>query len=160
MIVRGVIVGLFGVLVFDLWNILAQRAFAIRAPNWAILGKWLLAPFGGDRTPITPATVFSPAQRYLGAVVHYATGGAFGLALVLAMGPAWSAQPTVLPAVAAGVLTTLLAWFIIMPALGHGVAAAKLPVRHKVRASTLVAHTVMGLGFYLGAVVVQGGLGR
>lgn len=158
MILQGLIIGLVGTLVFDLWNILAQRVLGIRAPNWSILGKWILAPFTGDRRRITPATVFTPAQSYLGAAAHYAVGAGFGLALVLVMGAQWIAQPTVVAAVTAGVVSTLPAWLIIMPALGHGVAAARLPTRNKVRAATLVSHAVMGLGFYLGALMVLAGL--
>ena len=142
--------GVAGALVFDIWNCLVEKVAGIRAPRWAILGRWLLAPLGlGGEGP-----VFTPAERWLGTFAHYATGVAFALGLILAMGPGWIARPTLAPALLAGIVTTVFAWFVIMPALGAGIAGARIPRPNRQRVATLVAHAMMGAGFYAGAVAV------
>jgi len=144
--------GAAGVLVFDLWNWLGEKALGIRAPRWAILGRWLLTPFSPALPSMGPQSVgFNSAEKMLGSIVHYGTGVVFALALMLAMGPTWMTEPTVLPAVIAGLVTTLFAWFIIMPALGAGIVGARIPHPNRQRIATLVSHAVMGLGFYVGA---------
>jgi hypothetical protein len=146
-VLHAIVVGLAGVAAFDAWNLMLQRLRGVRAPNWAILGRWMLAPLR-----LGSAGPFSPLEKGLGTAAHYLSGTAFALALALAAGPAWVEAPTPGPAVAAGLATVLLAWFVIMPALGHGPAASKAPSPWKARAATAAAHTVMGAGFYLGAL--------
>jgi hypothetical protein len=143
--------GVAGALLFDIWNWLIEAVVGIRAPRWEILGRWLLVPF---TTRDEPRPDFTPRERLLGTLAHYATGVAFAFALMLAMGPGWIAEPTVLPAVVAGIITTVFAWFVIMPALGAGIAGARIPHPNRHRVATLVAHVVMGLGFYVGAAAV------
>jgi hypothetical protein len=153
LLLHGVIVGLVGVAAFDLWHTLLQRMFSIRAPNWAVMGRWLLSPSSIGKPPAAPFTL---AERALGASAHFVTGIVFGVCLVLIAGSEWVDHPTVLLAVAFGVVTTVFAWLLIMPALGHGIAASKTPVARKVRLVSLSAHAVMGVGFYLGALFSGG----
>lgn len=153
----AIITGVFGALAFDIWNALAQRLAGVRAPNWGILGKWLLAPFAAiDRTPAPsgPPT-FTPVERILGETAHYATAILFAFALILTMGADWLAHPTPMPAIAAGLLTTIFAWFLIMPALGAGIAGTKTPTPLKLCVTTLLSHAIMGAGFYLGAMLAN-----
>ncbi|KGB56270.1 hypothetical protein FG91_00772 [Sphingopyxis sp. LC81] len=150
----AIITGIFGALAFDIWNALAQRLAGIRAPNWGILGKWLLAPFAavdGTPAPSGPPT-FTLIERILGETAHYVTAILFALALILAMGTDWLAHPTPMPAIAAGLLTTIFAWFLIMPALGAGIAGTKTPAPLKLCVTTLTSHAIMGAGFYVGAI--------
>jgi hypothetical protein len=150
----ALVTGIFGALAFDLWNLLAERLAGIRAPNWAILGRWLLAPWAakGPAAPAPGPPMFTLTERILGAIAHYATAVIFALALILAMGAQWLAQPTLGPAVVAGLITTIFAWLIIMPALGAGIAGARTPAPAKLRAATLVSHAIMGAGFYVGVL--------
>lgn len=152
----AIITGIFGALAFDIWNMLAERLAGIRAPNWGILGKWLLTPWATQKTATAPLgpPVFTSAERILGVISHYATAILFAFVLILAMGTQWLAQPTLMPAVVAGLITTIFAWFIIMPALGAGIAGANTPAPAKLRIANLVSHAIMGAGFYVGALAV------
>ena len=141
MLLPAVIVGLTGTFIFDLWGKLLQRLFKVRAPDWGRLGQWLF--------------VAARWQRAVGLLAHYLTGIVFALVFMLVVGPAWIARPTPLPAILAGIGTVPLAWFIIMPALGHGVAASRLPHPNRIRALTLLAHAVLGFGFYAGGCLVR-----
>jgi hypothetical protein len=151
-VVHAVVIGLVGGLAFDIWNWLAQRFLGVRAPNWAILGRWLMAPFTPSPALVAPGPpVFTPVERGLGTIAHYLTAVVFAAGLLLAAGQGWMDHPTLLPAIAVGLVTTLLPWLIIMPALGHGIAASKTPIANKIRIATVASHLVMGLGFYAGA---------
>ncbi len=110
--------------------------------------------YGPGKPPARPGPpVFSVIERILGEIAHYTTAVLFALALIATMGASWLGHPTPLPAIAAGLITTIFAWFIIMPALGAGIAGAKTPAPAKLRVATLVSHTVMGVGFYAGALL-------
>ena len=155
LIVRAIIVGVIAVVAFDLWGWMLQRLFRVRAPNWAILGKWMLAPFATKAATPPPGgpPSFTAAQKALGTLAHFATGIAFAGLLIALAGPTWAAKPTPLPAIAMGLGTIVFAWFVIMPALGHGPAASKTPFPWRIRGLTLLAHAIFGLGFFLGAVL-------
>lgn len=152
-----IVSGFVGTLIFDFWNWFLQRSFAIRAPNWAILGKWLLAPFTSSQSTTPTFPEFSATQRVLGTIAHYLTGITFAASIVLVAGREWLDRPTLLPAFMIGVVTVLFDWFIIMPALGHGIAGAKTPIAKKIRVVSLISHGVLGLGFYLGALIASFG---
>jgi Protein of unknown function (DUF2938) len=155
LLIRAIIVGAVAVALFDLWGWTLQRFFGVRAQNWAILGKWLMAPFAPTRAaaPAGGPLSSTTAQKMLGTAVHLATGIVFAVGLLLLAGPSWASRPTPLPAIATGLGTIVFAWFVIMPALGHGPAASKTPFPGRVRALTIMAHFVFGIGFFLGALV-------
>ena len=60
----------------------------------------------------------------------------------------WLLQPALLPAVLWGVGTVVFPLFIMQPALGLGVAAAKAPNPTQARVKSLATHTVFGVGLY------------
>ncbi len=150
-----VLVGLFGTLVFDLWNRAAFHLFGIRAPNWAILGRWVLIPSTLHDGSAIALGAFSPTERVIGSVLHQATGILFAALLIAWQGSGWLVRPTVLPAVQLGLLTLFFSWFMISPALGHGVAARKLPSATGFRLSGVLSHGLMGFGYFLGAVLLH-----
>ncbi|MBO9377398.1 DUF2938 family protein [Sphingomonas histidinilytica] len=152
-VARAIVVGVVAVLLFDLWGWALERFFGVRAPNWAILGRWL-TPFVERPVPAQPGPpTFGTGERLLGTTAHYITGIVFAGALLLIMGRDWAERPTPLPALTMGLSTVVFAWFVIMPALGHGIAAAKTPFPGRIRIMTLMAHFVFGCGFFLGAIV-------
>lgn len=77
---------------------------------------------------------------------------AFALVFVVLVSGRWLEHPTLLPAVAFGVVTTLVPYLIMQPSLGLGVAAAKTPNPGHARLKSLATHTVFGAGLYLWAL--------
>lgn len=156
--VQALIVGITAVILFDLWGWALHKLFAIRAPNWAILGRWILSPVRRS-SPVAPATgapvppSFSGPEKAIGTVAHFGTGVIFAAALIVLAGPSWINHPTLLPALAMGIATSVFAFFIIMPALGHGMAAARAPNPTRVRLMTLLGHALLGFGFFTGAQI-------
>jgi hypothetical protein len=54
-----------------------------------------------------------------------------------------------------GIGTVPIPYFIMQPALGLGIAAAKTPHPNQARLKSLVTHTVFGVGLYLSALPVS-----
>ncbi|WP_434525648.1 DUF2938 family protein [Photorhabdus asymbiotica] len=63
------------------------------------------------------------------------------------IGQSWLTNPTLLPALAMGIISTIAPFFLMQP--GFGFAAAKTPQPNVARLRSLVAHTSFGVGIYL-----------
>jgi hypothetical protein len=64
----------------------------------------------------------------------------------------WLAQPTLGPALAFGMISVLVPYLIMQPAMGLGIAASKAPQPMPARLRSLMAHTAFGFGLYLAAL--------
>jgi Protein of unknown function (DUF2938) len=93
-------------------------------------------------------------ERAIGWLVHYAIGIAFAAALLAIMGLEWAHRPTFLPPVLFGVLTVLIPFVTLQPAMGAGIAASKTPKPNVARLRSFTSHTIFGIGMYLSAWVV------
>jgi Protein of unknown function (DUF2938) len=69
------------------------------------------------------------------------------------MGLDWARQPSPLPALAIGLLTSVAPFFIMQPGMGAGVAASKTPRPNMARLLTIAAHTTFGVGPYASALL-------
>jgi len=84
-----------------------------------------------------------------GWTVHYLIGATFAIVFVILASPAWLARPTLLPALAFGVVTVLVPFFTIQPAFGLGIASSKSPQPFRARLKSVSTHTVFGFGLWL-----------
>ncbi|MNC82827.1 hypothetical protein D3C75_1365000 [compost metagenome] len=71
------------------------------------------------------------------------------------MGPAWLEQPTLLPALAMGVISVVAPFFLMQPSFGFGFAAARTPQPNIARQRSLIAHASFGIGIYVSALLLQ-----
>ncbi|GHB39015.1 hypothetical protein GCM10007094_30610 [Pseudovibrio japonicus] len=90
-----------------------------------------------------------PFERSLGWVGHYAIGVAFAFILLAVAGPVWLQNPTIQMPLMIGVLSLAIPFFLMQPAFGFGIAAAKTPAPKIARIRSLIAHLSFGLGLYL-----------
>src|SRR5690606_24449477 len=90
-------------------------------------------------------------ERLLGWTAHYAIGVTFSALLLAVSGLAWARSPTLLPALAIGLVTVLAPLLILQPALGAGIASSKTPAPLFNTAKSVVTHTVFGLGLFAAA---------
>jgi hypothetical protein len=155
-ILTVVFIGCFATVVMDLWALFLKRAFSIPSLNYCFVGRWLRHMPEGSFTHTSIASAASkPAECLSGWVAHYAIGIAFSTVLLLITSSAWLQQPTLAPALLFGVATVAIPFFIMQPALGLGIAAAKAPQPMQARGRSLMAHAVFGVGIYLGALVLS-----
>lgn len=147
--------GLGATLLIDLWALFLKRAFAVASLDFCLLGRWVLHMPGG--TFIHERISAAEPKRYecvAGWVTHYAIGSGLALAFVALMPGSWLDRPTLLPALAFGIVTTAAPYFVMQPALGLGVASSRTPHPNRARLKSLMTHTVFGVGLYLTAIAL------
>lgn len=145
----GLFIGIGATMVFDLWNLMLNRLFAIPLPNWAMVGRWFGNLFSGRFVHADMGRANPVAHELrLGWAFHYAVGASFGLATALIGGPGWNKAPTWPLPMAIGLGTVLLGWFVLAPGMGAGIAARLKPNASQIRMLNLIAHTVFGLAMF------------
>ena len=147
-----VLVGMGATLLIDLWSLFLRRVYGVRSLDYCLLGRWVLhmrhATFLHES--ITAASR-KPRECLAGWIIHYSIGIALALLFVLVVSGNWLAQPTFLPALAFGILTVVMPFFVMQPALGLGVASSKTPNPKAARLKSLATHAVFGAGLYVWA---------
>lgn len=155
-VIGAIFVGAGATLIMDLWAIFLSRAFNISAFNFCLLGRWLSFMADGVFRHHTimnakPRT----AECTLGWLAHYVIGIAYATVLVLPASGEWLLQPSLVSAMVLSLLGLVFPFFIMQPALGFGVAAAKTPKPVQARIKSVVTHSVFGLGLYLSALLLH-----
>lgn len=79
----------------------------------------------------------------------------FAVVFVALVDNNWLLHPKPIPALAFGISTVLLPFFIMQPAFGLGVASSKMPNPTQARFHSLMNHTVFGFGLYLLGLLVN-----
>lgn len=151
----AVVVGAGATLCIDLWSWFLRRAFAIRSLDYCLLGRWLLhMPGGRLRHERIAAAAPHPGECVAGWAAHYSIGIGFAIAFT-AWRPEWLGHPTLLPALAFGIITVLVPFLTMQPAFGLGIAASRTPHPWRARLKSLGTHAVFGLGLYLTATLIH-----
>jgi len=139
-----IVVGAGSTLVLDLW-VTALRAFrGWPATDWGKVGRWLMGVPSGQLV-LDQENEAEPAgiERIVGWTFHYAIGLAYAALLPLVWGAAFVAHPGLVPIVLVGlVLSTLAGLCLLMPAMGAGFMASRVPERGRRIALLIVAHCV------------------
>ncbi|WP_299957088.1 DUF2938 domain-containing protein [uncultured Roseobacter sp.] len=153
-VMSGVVMGVVATVAMDVWAQLLRALAGVPAPNWAMVGRWVAhMPRGRLVHDDIGAAAPVPGELAIGWLFHYAVGIVYGVALAVIMGPAWLATPTFIPAWIFAVLTVGFGWFVLHPGMGLGWAASKTPNPWRARGLGLAAHTVFGVGLWLGALL-------
>ena len=150
---HAILIGAGATLVMDLWA-LALRRLGIPSLDFALLGRWIgHLPEGEWIQPSIAKARPVRGERVLGWAAHYTIGMSFAM-LLLAIFREWARSPSLLPALAIGLVTALAPLFILQPALGAGIASSKTarPLFNSLK--SIVTHTVYGFGLYLAGRVV------
>ena len=136
----AVVVGIGAVLIMDLWNVFLQRAFHISSLNFCLVGRWLSHMQTGTFTHASIAAAPKrPVECTIGWTAHYLIGITFAVLLVVVTSGSWLEAPSFLPALLVGIGTVPIPYFIVQPALGLGIAAAKTPNPIQARLKSLAA---------------------
>ena len=150
-LLSALIIGCGATLFMDLWNLFLRRAFGIPSLDLCLLGRWILHQTAGTfRHNSIAAAAAKPGECALGWCAHYSIGLALSTTFVLATGD-WILHPRLLPAVAFGIATVVLPFFVLQPALGLGFASSRAKSPAAARWKSLATHTAFGLGLYLSA---------
>lgn len=154
-ILGALIIGVGASVLMDAWNLLLRWAVGIPSLSYCLLGRWLLhMPEGTFAHASISAAPHKRGECLVGWLAHYSIGVAFALAFIALPSRDWLAHPTPLPALVYGTATVVFPWFLLQPALGFGIAAARTPKPAQARLKSLATHTVFGFGLYLGGLLV------
>ncbi|MCH7316075.1 DUF2938 domain-containing protein [Acinetobacter sp. ANC 3882] len=147
--------GVGATFIMDIWVFILKQ-FNIPTLNFALLGRWVGWIFRGRVLHTSIAQ--SPTIQYefrLGWIAHYSVGILFAFGFIWVVGDAWLLQPQFLPAFSFGLITVLIPFFIMQPAMGAGFASTKTskPLMNCLR--SLINHSLFGCGLYLTAQLLQ-----
>jgi hypothetical protein len=150
-----ILVGIGATLTMDAWSLLLRTLFGTASLDYAWVGRWL-GHLAQGRVAHLHIAASSPVagERLLGWTAHYAIGIAFAGLLWLLGGDEWARQPTPWLAIATGVGSIVAPFFIMQPAFGLGIAAARTPNPTFARFRSLLTHLAFGLGLYGSASLV------
>ena len=81
-------------------------------------------------------------------------GVTFANAFIVLAGDNWLQHPTLIPAIAFGVVTVLAPFLIMQPSFGLGFAASKTANPAQARLRSLMNHTAFGAGLYIFGLLV------
>lgn len=151
-ILHAVLIGAGATLVMDLGGMLQTRIFRRPGLDYCLLGRWVghLAR-GRMRHESIAAARPVAGECMLGWSAHYAIGMIFAGLLLAMWGMSWASTPTLGPALIVGLVTVAAPFFILQPALGAGIAAARTPRPSLARIRSLITHLGFGFGLYLAA---------
>jgi DUF2938 family protein len=152
----AILVGIGSIMIMDIWNLFLQRVLNVSSLNFCLVGRWLShMPLGTFAHANIAAASKRPAECAIGWTAHYLIGIFFSMLLVLLTSGRWLEHPSFLPALLMGIGTVPIPYFIMQPALGLGIAAAKTSNPTQARLKSLMTHTVFGVGLYLSALPVS-----
>lgn len=155
LILKGIIIGVGGTILMDLWAICLHLIFKQPPANWALVGRWFYHLPKGKlfHNNIAEAKPYSH-ELALGWFFHYIIGALYGVILALLGGAIWFQYPNFITAWIVGLVTVGAGWFILQPGLGLGWAASKTANPRRVRMMNIAAHTVFALGMYFTALIL------
>lgn len=149
------LLGLGASLILDGWALGRRSIAGVPMLDYGWLTRWLAGlPAGRLKLEPSQATPLNGIERALGWALHYAIGVVYAGVFLLITGPGWMDQPSVLPALVFGIVTSLAPFLILQPALGRGVFASRSPAPWTARLQTLLNHGVFGLGLYATALAL------
>ncbi len=149
---RTILIGVGATMAMDVWALLLKQ-FGVPSLNFAYLGRWLgHLPRGRWMHESIAQAAPVRGERLLGWCAHYAIGITFAALLLSAFGLEWARSPSLLPALAIGIVTVSAPLFVLQPALGAGIASSKTPTPVFNCLKSLLTHTVFGFGLYLAAL--------
>ena len=150
MVLRILLVGVGATLIMDAGALIRARVFGIASLDYGLVGRWLGHMLQGQF--LHAAIVAAPRvrhERLTGWVFHYLTGIVFAMLLVGFKGVEWLSHPTLVPALATGLISLMAPFFILQPAFGFGIAASKTAAPYVARRRSVITHLTFGLGLFV-----------
>ena len=155
MIANALIVGIAATLMLDVAQQLMKLVMNWPVTNWAIIGRWAAyLPQGRFVHKTIGKTPPVKNELALGWLVHYGVGIAYGAIYLFLVYAIAGTGPGFVPAMAFGVVSVAVTWFMMEPILGAGVMAANTDDPNTKRAHDLGSHLGFGLGLYLGGLLI------
>jgi hypothetical protein len=151
-VLSSIYIGVGATVVMDTWGVVRKSLLGMPAADYGMVGRWIghmaRGTFRHDR--IAAAAPIA-GERVIGWTAHYAIGVIFSAGLIWTVSSEWLLRPTLVPALAFGIVTVAAPLLLMQPGMGAGVAASRTPKPWSVRLHSLMTHTVFGIGLWLAA---------
>ena len=122
---QALCLGVGATFIMDIW-LLIPKIFKIPTLNFAFLGRWVGWMFQGKLIHQTIAKSPQIKGEYLlGWIAHYSVGLIFAVSFLFIVGSDWLIHPQFYSALLFGVVTVLIPFFIMQPAIGSGLLLQK-----------------------------------
>lgn len=133
---------------------IALRLVAPLPPK--LMGRWFfslakLQPLHADIALASPAA----HEIALAVPVHYAIGIALTSMYLLASSRLEFQARSFTPALVFGLLTSVLPWIVMFPAMGYGFFGTRGPGGTHLFVSSLISHVFFGLGLWASTLVIN-----
>lgn len=150
------ITGLAATAVMDIWGVVRRPLLGVPATDYRLVGRWVsyFAQGTFQHASIARAAAV-PGETARGWIAHYLLGLAFAAAFLVLAGADWLAHPRVAPALVFGLVTVLVPFGVMQPAMGLGFAASRTPSPRAARVQSLITHAVFGFGLYVGGCAAR-----
>lgn len=146
----AIVLGIGATLTFDLWVLFLKQVFQMTPSNVCLVGRWLLyMPEGMFKHSNLVAAPQQRGECTVGWMAHYVIGVLFAIGFVALVGSHWVQHPTLMPAIAFGVITVLAPFLIMQPSFGLGIAGSKTSNPAQARLRSLMNHAAFGIGLYV-----------
>jgi len=155
-VVDGVLIGVIATAGTDVWAAVVKHLMRLPTADWAMIGRWFgHMPKGIFRHH--PIAASSPVAHELviGWIAHYLTGIVYGVAYLCVVIAILAVEPSLASALIFGLVTLVAPWFVMQPAIGAGVFAAKTPRPGLTRMINLSMHAAFGASLYVGWLVIR-----
>lgn len=154
--IQGVLIGVIATIGMDIWAAVAKHVLRLPTADWAMVGRWFGHMPRGIfvHRPISESAPI-PNELVIGWIGHYVTGIVYGLAYLYLVRFLQPTGPSLKSALVFGLITVVVPWFIMQPAMGAGVFATKTPRPGLIRLINLSMHAVFGVSLYIGWILIQ-----
>ncbi len=155
-LVTGVVVGVAGTIIMDLFNYLFARFGLIAKIEVEMIGRMILAWTHG-RFRFGHAGELKPVvnEKMTGYIAHYLIGVLLALLYLFGWNLLIGTPASPIWAIAYGTSTTVISHFVVLPAMGLGVFGRKSSEGLKPAFSSLANHLFYGVGLALGIGLYQ-----
>lgn len=148
-IIKSIIIGVASTIFMDVATKLRELLFQIKPLNYALVGRWFLS--WKSRTFLHKNITQSPVKKFevfFGWFIHYLVG-IFWAYLYLILNDFYSFEKIFISILIFVLLSTLVPFLIMQPALGFGFFALNTTSPLKSIKNSIISHTFFGIGLYL-----------
>ena len=155
MILNVLIVGIVATLTLDIVQQLMKLILKWPVTNWAIIGRWAAhLPEGQFVNRSIGTTPPVKNELALGWLVHYGVGITYGAIYLFLVYVVFGTGLSFVPAMAFGILSVAVTWFMMEPNLGAGVMGGNTSEPKVTRMHDFASHLGFGLGLYFGGLLI------
>jgi len=149
LISKILLISIIATICTDLWSLILYFGFE-RQIHWGLPGRWFGHFLQGELIFNIPTSTPILYEEILGWIFHYLVGLLFTIGYYITFIRLFKKTPQWYTALLFSWLMMIFPFLALQPAMGVGVAAHLAPNPWLNRFVTISAHTIFGLGLYLG----------